>query len=116
LGSDETVKGAVRSMTPNSFGRDNTVERVMREYPESEKQNPEGLAETKLSPSEAEQVWPEVLKHKWYMSERSGRDIGLRAAARDYFENVRKVKKRDEIRNTVSAVGALPFTRPFGYR
>jgi hypothetical protein len=30
-----------------------------------------------------------VLEHKWFVSERLGRDVGLRVAALDYFENVR---------------------------
>jgi hypothetical protein len=30
-----------------------------------------------------------VLEHKWFVSERIGRDVGLRVAAIDYFENVR---------------------------
>ncbi|MEP6743099.1 MAG: DUF4032 domain-containing protein [bacterium] len=37
---------------------------------------------------EAEAVWPRILEHKWYVSERLGRDTGLRVAAIDYFENI----------------------------
>jgi hypothetical protein len=42
-----------------------------------------------LSTREARAVWPEVLEHKWLLSEKLGRDVGLRVAAVDYFENVR---------------------------
>jgi hypothetical protein len=47
------------------------------------------LAGVKLQPSEARAEWPRVLEHKWFVSERLGRDVGLRVAALDYFENVR---------------------------
>ena len=47
------------------------------------------LAGVKLRPAEARAEWPRVLEHKWFFSERMGRDVGLRVAALDYFENVR---------------------------
>jgi hypothetical protein len=43
----------------------------------------------RLTSTEAQAEWPRVLEHKWFVSERLGRDIGLRVAAIDYFENVR---------------------------
>jgi hypothetical protein len=47
------------------------------------------LAGVRLQPAEARAEWPRVLEHKWFVSERLGRDVGLRVAALDYFENVR---------------------------
>jgi len=47
------------------------------------------LAGVKLRLAEARAEWPRVLEHKWFVSERLGRDVGLRVAALDYFENVR---------------------------
>ena len=47
------------------------------------------LAGVRLNPADARAEWPRVLEHKWFVSERMGRDIGLRVAAIDYFENVR---------------------------
>lgn len=47
------------------------------------------LAGVKLPSAEARAEWPRVLEHKWFVSERLGRDVGLRVAALDYFENVR---------------------------
>ena len=47
------------------------------------------LAGVKLPSAEARAEWPRVLEHKWLVSERMGRDVGLRVAALDYFENVR---------------------------
>jgi hypothetical protein len=40
---------------------------------------------TRLSPAE---VFHEVLEHRWFLSEKAGRDIGTTAAARSYFQDV----------------------------
>ena len=40
---------------------------------------------TRLSPPE---VFHEVLEHRWFLSEKAGRDIGTTAAARSYFAEV----------------------------
>ena len=45
---------------------------------------PEGLRD-RLAPAE---IFHEILEHRWYMSERAGRDVGTTAAARSYFERV----------------------------
>lgn len=92
---------------------DYVVERASAGH-ESEVQKLERVADVRLSPLEAREVWPQVLEHKWYLSERLGRDVGLRIAAVDYFENVRRVKKRDQVRDTPPPT--LPFMRPLGYR
>ncbi|HEX8353069.1 MAG TPA: DUF4032 domain-containing protein [Pyrinomonadaceae bacterium] len=47
------------------------------------------LAGVRLGAADARAEWPRVLEHKWFVSERLGRDVGLRVAALDYFENVR---------------------------
>jgi hypothetical protein len=39
----------------------------------------------RLAPAE---VFHEVLEHRWFLSEREGRDVGTRAAARSYFATV----------------------------
>ena len=39
----------------------------------------------RLAPAE---IFHEILEHRWYLSEQSGRDIGTKAAARSYFETV----------------------------
>jgi tRNA A-37 threonylcarbamoyl transferase component Bud32 len=45
---------------------------------------PQGLR-GRLAPAE---VFHEILEHRWYMSERAGRDVGTTAAARSYFKRV----------------------------
>ena len=39
----------------------------------------------RLAPAE---IFHEILEHRWYMSERAGRDVGTTAAARSYFRRV----------------------------
>jgi len=39
---------------------------------------------------EARSLWPRILEHKWFLSERLGRDVGLRVAAIDYLENIER--------------------------
>ena len=46
------------------------------------------LTGIKVPVSEARMAWPRILDHKWYISERLGRDVGLRVAAIDYMENI----------------------------
>ncbi|HKG20438.1 MAG TPA: DUF4032 domain-containing protein [Blastocatellia bacterium] len=59
----------------------------------------EGLAGVKLPPSEARAALPLIMEHKWYLSERLGRDVGLRVAAIDYFENIRRPRAARRSRN-----------------
>jgi len=34
------------------------------------------------------EIFPEILEHRWYMSEAAGQDVGTTAAARSYFDTV----------------------------
>ncbi|MBK8316486.1 MAG: DUF4032 domain-containing protein [Acidobacteria bacterium] len=52
------------------------------------------VAGIKLAPSDATRVWPRILDHKWYLSERLGRDVGPRVAIIDYLENVEPLRRR----------------------
>ncbi|MBV8860040.1 MAG: DUF4032 domain-containing protein [Acidobacteria bacterium] len=71
------------------FRLDYVIEKAGGEAACEEQKVLKELAGVKLRPAEARAEWPRVLEHKWFMSERLGRDIGLRVAALDYFENVR---------------------------
>ena len=75
------------------------------------------LAGVELSSSEARAVWPSVLEHKWYLGERLGRDVGLRVAAVDYFENVQPAPRRAPARaRTGGLPPRLPMMMPLGER
>ena len=71
------------------FRLEYVIERLPSEQGYVEQRLLKVLAGVRLSAAEARAEWPRVLEHKWYVSERLGRDIGPRAAAVDYFENVR---------------------------
>ena len=71
------------------FKLDYVIERTLSEQTCEEQKFIRELAGVRLSPAEARAEWPRVLEHKWFVSERLGRDTGLRVAALDYFENVR---------------------------
>jgi len=71
------------------------------------------LAGARLSEAYARDVWPQVLEHKWYLSERLGRDVGLRVAAADYFENLYPAAGGQE-RDALPP--RLPMMMPFGQR
>lgn len=51
------------------------------------------LTGVQLSAREACEVLPRIESHKWYVSERLGRDVGLRVAAVDYFENIHDARE-----------------------
>ena len=42
----------------------------------------------KYKPEIAEELWPKILQHKWILSEKLGRDAGIKVACLDYIENV----------------------------
>lgn len=73
------------------------------------------LAGVKLSEAEASAAWQRVLEHKWYLGERLGRDVGLRVAAVDYFENVQPPLTRRPLRAHGGGLPPrLPMMMPFG--
>lgn len=72
------------------FQLDYVIEQTLRGGAGEEQRLLRELAGVRLGPAEAASEWGRVLEHKWFVSERLGRDIGLRVAAIDYFENVRR--------------------------
>jgi hypothetical protein len=94
------------------FTLDYVVERI-REGECEEQRALRELAGVRLRPDQARTEWRRVLEHKWFVSERLGRDIGLRVAAIDYFENVRLPR---QVRTGRAAGLSLPrrATQPHG--
>ena len=76
------------------------------------------LTGVRLSESHASAAWPRLLKHKWYLSERLGRDVGLRVAAVDYFENIERPAPPARFRPFADdgLPPRLPMMLPFGER
>jgi len=51
------------------------------------------ISGTKFEPDIAADIWPKILQHKWLMSEKLGRDVGLRTACIDFLENMDQALK-----------------------
>jgi len=51
------------------------------------------LSGSKFAPDVAAELWPKILQHKWLMSEKLGRDVGLRTACIDFVENIDQAHK-----------------------
>ncbi len=51
------------------------------------------LSGLKFAPDVAAELWPKILQHKWLMSEKLGRDVGLRTACIDFVENIDQAHK-----------------------
>ncbi|PTN37542.1 ATP-binding protein [Desulfonatronum sp. SC1] len=47
----------------------------------------------KFDPETAALLWSRILQHKWVLSERLGRDVGLKLACIDFIENIDPVTK-----------------------
>jgi hypothetical protein len=73
---------------PIPFKLEYVIEKILSEHSQGHRRALRKLAGVKLSTSEAGRAWPRILEHKWFLSERLGRDVGLRVAAVDYFENI----------------------------
>jgi SpoVK/Ycf46/Vps4 family AAA+-type ATPase len=57
--------------------------------------SPEALADTlfeligvRFEPKAASDLWPQIQQHKWLLSEKLGRDVGLRTACVDFVDNM----------------------------
>ena len=51
------------------------------------------ISGTKLDSDIAADLWPKILQHKWLLSEKLGRDVGLRIACIDFLENMEQALK-----------------------
>lgn len=47
----------------------------------------------RFEPEAAVLLWPRIEQHKWLMSEKLGRDVGLRVACIDFLENMEQAEK-----------------------
>ncbi|HJX31569.1 MAG TPA: AAA family ATPase [Thermodesulfobacteriota bacterium] len=47
----------------------------------------------KFEPEIAGELWPKILQHKWFLSQRIDRDVGIKVACLDFVENVEPMHK-----------------------
>jgi hypothetical protein len=69
------------------YNLDYTIEKILKEDLIAEQKILEDLTGKILPKNEAVNVWQKIQDHKWHISERLSRDVGLRVAAVDYIEN-----------------------------
>jgi transitional endoplasmic reticulum ATPase len=48
----------------------------------------------RFQPEDASEVWIKVLEHKWHLSEKLGRDVGIKVACLDFIENTDLVSEQ----------------------
>lgn len=70
-----------------SYKLDYTIEKVLENNGAVEKNLLKKLTGKSFAQSEAKTIWTKIQNHKWLLSEKLGRDIGMRVAAIDYIEN-----------------------------
>jgi len=42
----------------------------------------------KVEPKTAAELWPKIIQHKWVLSEKLGRDVGIKVACLDFIDNI----------------------------
>lgn len=63
----------------------------------------------KVDPEIAAELWIHILQHKWLLSEKLGRDVGIKVACLDYIENndsIRTELRETERENLLKELGA----------
>ncbi len=71
-----------------SYQLDFVVDEVLRDLPTPAQKLLKEHTGRNFSTKDASRLWPLIVEHKWYLGERLGRDIGFRAAAVDFVENI----------------------------
>ena len=72
------------------------------------------LSGVEYEPSVAIELWPKVLNHKWLLSEKLGRDVGVRTACIDFLENMDQAPAEYQIhqrQNILNEMGAQFINR-----
>jgi len=82
--------------------------------PEECKQKFIDLSGVDFEPDIAANLWPMVLQHKWLLSEKLYRDVGLRTAGIDFLDNMEHAPDKDEAhkrRSILNEMGAQAMSR-----
>jgi len=68
----------------------------------------------KLEPDAASELWMKILQHKWFLSEKLGRDVGIKVACLDFLENTAsnlQDLREEEIARTLKELGGTLVDR-----
>ncbi|MFH1148815.1 MAG: AAA family ATPase [Pseudomonadota bacterium] len=72
------------------------------------------ISGSKFEPEIAAELWPKILQHKWLLSERLERDVGLRTACIDFLDNMEQAHREYmayERADILAEMGALRISR-----
>jgi hypothetical protein len=96
------------------FKLDYVIDKTLKQNKSAKQSFLKTIVNINFSKEEAARVWEKIADHKWYVSEKLGRDVGFKVAAIDYLENVyesksgslnRKIQKSNQrIYETLSLV------------
>ncbi len=61
----------------------------------------------KFEPEIAGELWPKILQHKWFLSQKIDRDVGIKVACLDFVENVEPMQKGPDEEEKISLLKEL---------
>ena len=75
---------------------DHVIEKTLERHLSREQWLLKQFSGRRFERKEAELVWSRILDHKWHVSERLGRDVGLKVAVLDFLENIHEPRRRSQ--------------------
>lgn len=60
-----------------------------------------------FEPDVAAELWPKIIEHKWFLSERIGRDVGIKVACLDFIENTESIRQEIESSESIGILRDL---------
>lgn len=108
---DRNIHFRIRSEELNCFAKGTNMNNDIPEIllPEECTSRIFELSGVRFEPDISADLWPKILKHKWLLSEKLGRDVGFRIACIDFLENEEQALneymsyKRSDILNEMGA-------------
>lgn len=95
------------------FKNDYIIEKIIKEQASKEQVFFQQMFGEKIEKTEAQNFLERILDHKWYVSERLGRDVGLPVAALDFVANIEPLPVAGRNRKTWTG-GRLNQAMRFG--
>ena len=89
---------------------DNTIEKILENRAVPEQKLLKQFTGKSFAKTEAKIILKKVEDHKWYLSERLGRDVGMRVAAIDYLENIDQLPSRRPPRQLMTYSSLKPIS------
>ena len=84
---------------------DFVIERVLENELSREQWKLKQFTGRRFERQQAAFLWERITDHKWYVSERLGRDIGLKVAAIDYLDNIHEERRSGGRRSSLKILG-----------